>query len=195
MQRKIFMCITLILMVLVLFFSVSCSTKTISSETSSDLTTEIVQEEIIIAEKNDKAEEIIAIQEEIELNKKKAIEKKMKQEMEFMRKFEQEDIHFDYNSAMLLEGARLILLEKANWLLNNEDSNIIIEGFCDERGTVEYNLALGERRAESAKTFLVDLGIKSGRINTISFGEENPIDPAHTEAAWAKNRRCHFVLQ
>jgi peptidoglycan-associated lipoprotein len=71
---------------------------------------------------------------------------------------------------------------------------VTIEGHCDERGTNEYNLALGDRRAESAKSFLIDLGIDSSRLTTISYGEERPVDPRNMEEAWAKNRRDHFVV-
>ena len=71
---------------------------------------------------------------------------------------------------------------------------ITIEGHCDERGTAEYNLALGERRAVAARTYLVSLGIAADRIRTVSYGKEFPFDPAHTEEAWAKNRRAHFVV-
>jgi peptidoglycan-associated lipoprotein len=71
---------------------------------------------------------------------------------------------------------------------------IQIEGHCDERGSNEYNLALGERRAVSAKLYLIRLGVKGDRLSTISYGEEMPADPGHTEEAWAKNRRCHFVI-
>ena len=78
--------------------------------------------------------------------------------------------------------------------MKNKDANIIVEGHCDERGTTEYNLALGERRATETKKYLVELGVPEGRIKTISYGEERPLDPGHTEAAWAKNRRAQFVL-
>ena len=71
---------------------------------------------------------------------------------------------------------------------------IQIEGHCDERGTVEYNLALGERRANSAKRYLTSLGIPENRISTISYGKERPLDPGHNEEAWTKNRRAHFVI-
>ena len=84
--------------------------------------------------------------------------------------------------------------KKAEWLINNSDVAVTIEGHCDERGTNEYNLALGERRAASAKTFLMDLGIAGSRLNTISYGEERPVDPGHNEEAWAKNRRGHFTI-
>ena len=70
-----------------------------------------------------------------------------------------------------------------------------IGGHCDERGTNEYNLALGERRAESAKNFLVSLGVNASRLKTISYGEEKPVDTGHDEAAWSKNRRAHFVTE
>lgn len=109
-------------------------------------------------------------------------------------KFANEDIHFDFDSAALLPEAQQILNEKAAYMRANPDIKVTVEGNCDERGTDAYNLALGERRADSAKTYLVNLGIAADRISTISYGEERPIDPAHTEAAWAKNRRDHFVI-
>ena len=75
------------------------------------------------------------------------------------------------------------------------DANVVIEGHCDERGTNAYNLALGERRAESVKMFLVNLGLSDSRMTIISYGEEKPVDMGHNEEAWAKNRRATFVLQ
>jgi peptidoglycan-associated lipoprotein len=106
----------------------------------------------------------------------------------------QEDIYFDFDKSSLTPVAQDNLLRKAEWLRKNPDATITIEGNCDERGTNEYNLALGDRRAESAKAFLVDLGINPARISTISYGEERPVDPQHNEEAWAKNRRDHFVV-
>jgi len=76
----------------------------------------------------------------------------------------------------------------------NKNVTVLIEGNCDERGTVEYNLALGEKRAQSAMKFLVDLGVDKARIKTISYGKEKPLEPGHNEEAWAKNRRDHFVV-
>ena len=109
--------------------------------------------------------------------------------------FTQEDVLFDYDSYALTAEGQDILTQKAAFLQGNSDANIIIEGHCDERGTVEYNLALGERRAESAKTFLVNKGVSASRIITISYGEERPVDRGHSEEAWYKNRRAHFVIQ
>jgi peptidoglycan-associated lipoprotein len=106
----------------------------------------------------------------------------------------QEDIYFAFDKSTLSPAAQENLLRKAEWLRENPDATVTIEGNCDERGTNEYNLALGDRRAESAKAFLVDLGIDAARITTISYGEERPVDPRHNEEAWAKNRRDHFVV-
>jgi len=106
----------------------------------------------------------------------------------------QEDIYFDFDKSTLTPAAQDNLLRKAEWLRANPDATVTIEGNCDERGTNEYNLALGDRRAEAAKAFLVDLGIDAARITTISYGEERPVDPRHNEEAWAKNRRDHFVV-
>ena len=106
----------------------------------------------------------------------------------------QEDIYFEFDKSTLTPSAQDNLMKKAEWLRSNPDATVTIEGHCDERGTNEYNLALGERRAESSKNFLVDLGIAPSRMTTISYGEERPIDPQSNEEAWAKNRRDHFVI-
>jgi peptidoglycan-associated lipoprotein len=111
-----------------------------------------------------------------------------------IRAFEAENIHFDFDKSELKPEARAILVKKAEWLRNHEDFSVRIEGHCDERGTNEYNLALGERRANAAWKFLNALGISGSRMTTISYGEERPIDPAHNETAWAKNRRDEFKL-
>ncbi len=108
--------------------------------------------------------------------------------------FQNEDIYFDFDSAVLTEEAQEILRRKGSSLLDNPSVEVIIEGHCDERGTEEYNLALGERRAQSAKSFLISMGLETSRIATISYGEEKPVDSGHNEEAWAKNRRAHFVI-
>ena len=105
-----------------------------------------------------------------------------------------DDIHFDFDKSDIRTDAREILQKNADWLQNNPDIKIQIEGHCDEKGTAEYNLALGERRAMSTKKYLISLGISADRIYTISYGEELPIDPNHSEDSWAKNRRAHFLV-
>jgi peptidoglycan-associated lipoprotein len=106
-----------------------------------------------------------------------------------------EDVYFDYDSAALAPAAQQILKKKAAYLEKYSDVSMTIEGHCDERGTNEYNLALGERRSESAKKFLTDLGLAASRFTTISYGEEKPLDTGKTEEAWSKNRRAHFVVK
>ena len=104
------------------------------------------------------------------------------------------DIHFDFDKFSLKPEDREILKGHADWLLGHRDYLVTIEGHCDEMGTTEYNLALGERRAGEAKRFLVDLGVAEARISTISYGKERPLDTGHDEEAWAKNRRAHFAV-
>jgi len=104
------------------------------------------------------------------------------------------DIHFGFDKYDVRPGDADILKENAALLMKHLNVKIQIEGHCDERGTNEYNLALGERRANSTKKYLISLGISSDRISTISYGEERPLDSGHNEEAWSKNRRAHFVV-
>ena len=104
------------------------------------------------------------------------------------------DITFDYDRYRLTPEAQAILEKHAPAFLKFKEYKLVVEGHCDERGTVEYNLALGEERAEQTAKYLVNLGIEQERIKTISYGKERPLDPGHDEAAWAKNRRVHFVV-
>jgi peptidoglycan-associated lipoprotein len=110
------------------------------------------------------------------------------------QEFQNQDIYFDFDKYDLRTDARTILDRKASFLNQNSSVRVQIEGHTDERGTVEYNLALGERRANAAKQYLTTAGISAGRLSTISYGEERPLDPGHNEAAWARNRRDHFVI-
>jgi len=105
-----------------------------------------------------------------------------------------EDIYFDFDQSNIRPDAREILKANADILLKRGAAEIAVEGYCDERGTAEYNLALGERRAQEAKKYLINLGTKALQIKTISYGEERPLDPGHNEEAWANNRRAHFVV-
>jgi len=103
-------------------------------------------------------------------------------------------VNFDFDKFSLTAEAKTILQKNAEWLKKNPKIKIQIEGHCDNRGTIEYNIALGEKRAATVKKYLIALGVKLDRINTISYGEERPLDTADTEDAWAKNRRANFVL-
>jgi peptidoglycan-associated lipoprotein len=104
------------------------------------------------------------------------------------------DIRFAFDRFDLKPEARKILDMHAKWLVAHPEFTVRIEGNCDERGTVEYNIALGQRRAASAMKYLVDLGVAKKRLSTISYGKERPLDPGQNEEAWAKNRRDHFSV-
>jgi peptidoglycan-associated lipoprotein len=104
------------------------------------------------------------------------------------------DLAFGFDSYELDDEARASLREGSAWLKDNTKGRVEIEGHCDERGTVEYNLALGAKRARAAKDYLVTLGVSNDRLSTISYGEELPLCTDHSEDCWARNRRDHFVL-
>ncbi len=105
-----------------------------------------------------------------------------------------QDIHFDFDKYDVRDEAKPIIKEVASILSKNKEIKVIIEGHCDDRGTNEYNLGLGDRRANATKEYLLSLGIPSAKIDTISYGEEKPVCAEQTEKCWAKNRRAHFVL-
>jgi peptidoglycan-associated lipoprotein len=105
------------------------------------------------------------------------------------------DVFYEFDRSDLSTAAQDQLKTNATWMSSNAGRNVIVEGHCDERGTNEYNLALGERRAASAKDYMVSLGAEAARLKTVSYGEERPFDPGHDEAAWAQNRRAHFVAE
>ncbi|MDL1976655.1 MAG: peptidoglycan-associated lipoprotein [Desulfobacterales bacterium C00003106] len=172
-------------------FLLSCAGKDAKPELT------VVEEEIVIEEEPVVIEDMEALEEEESLLERRLREEEFAaaaREAELRDRFINEDIHFEFDKSTLLVDAMEILKQKAEWLSTHEDVNITIEGNCDERGTSEYNLALGERRAESAKAFLIDLGISGNRISTVSYGEERPLDLGHDEAAWSANRRDHFAI-
>ncbi|MCB9254113.1 MAG: peptidoglycan-associated lipoprotein Pal [Bdellovibrionaceae bacterium] len=103
-------------------------------------------------------------------------------------------VYFDYDQYNIRDDARRALQSNSDWMQQNPSSTVQIEGHCDERGTIEYNLALGERRANAAKRYIVRLGVDAGRLSTISYGEERPANSGSNEAAWSENRRAEFVI-
>lgn len=105
------------------------------------------------------------------------------------------DIHFDFDKSDIREGDRQILTKNADVLKKYDFLKVRVEGHCDERGSVEYNLALGERRAKAAYDYLVTLGVPAGRLKTVSYGKEVPLCQEHGEECWARNRRAHFTVE
>jgi len=103
-------------------------------------------------------------------------------------------IHFDFDKYFIREDAKPVLEVNSAWLTKFKTAEILIEGHCDERGTEEYNLALGEKRAKSTLDYLVALGISQDRMKIISYGKSQPIDPGHNEISWQKNRRAQFTI-
>ena len=104
-------------------------------------------------------------------------------------------IYFGYDRDELTDAARSNLRQNANWLKANPQWNVVLQGHCDERGTIEYNLALGQRRANSVRSYMASLGVDASRVRTVSYGEERPVDNGHNEAAWAKNRRAESQVE
>jgi peptidoglycan-associated lipoprotein len=186
------MVLTVMLVLPGLLFTVSCAKKAVQGGETGVTGTGAGSEGAAAASGAMSAEEL-ARQRAIEEERIRAEAAERQSEMA-RRKFVNQDIYFDYDSSAITEYAQVVLAEKAEWLRANPSASAQIEGHCDERGTNEYNLALGDRRANTVKNYLVALGIPAARLRTISYGEEQPADPRQTEEAWAKNRRAHFVL-
>lgn len=104
-------------------------------------------------------------------------------------------IHFDFDQSAVRADAVPVLEQNASWIKGHSSARVVVEGHCDERGTNEYNMALGDRRARSARDYLTNLGVDPSVLSTVSYGEERPVDPASNESAWALNRRAEFVGQ
>ena len=200
MQKKLWVVLALLVIVPGLLFTGACAKKSVKSDTEMTQTTDDqAAMEAKAAEEKAAAEEA-ARQAELDrqrqLEEQRLAEEEAKRQMMAARNlFMSENIYFDFDKSTLLPAAQEVLKRKAAWMQDNPDASVIIEGHADERGTEAYNLALGERRAESAKAFMVDLGIDPARLATISYGEERPAAMGSNEEAWAKNRRDEFVIE
>lgn len=187
MNKKLWMHVVMAILVAGLFMTASCAKKTVVSDATS-------------IEDQAKAEaEAAARQAEEERIRQQALQdeaaRKEAMTQAARSRFLDAHIHFAFDRSDLSDTAKELLKEKAEWLKANQGASVIIEGHCDERGTTEYNLALGERRARAVKEYLQDLGVGGFRMSTISYGEERPLDPRQNEAAYSKNRRAQFVLK
>ncbi len=133
-------------------------------------------------------EEVAKI-ETAEIKEPTAAELTEQERMEILR-----DIHFDFDRYDIRDEDKPVLKKIADWLINKDNVKLVIEGHCDERGTNEYNLALGDKRARATKDYLISLGVPEDRLQTVSYGEERPLCTEHDESCWWKNRRSHFVV-
>ena len=183
MRKKFWIHLALLLIIPGLLFTASCAKKTVKTD---DSAAPVEQQ---------KVEEAAPVKEQQDDSAQLAEENAQREAMMAKNMFESESIFFEFDSAALSPVAQGVLSGKAAYLRDYPGAQVIIEGHCDERGTPEYNLALGDRRAESAKNFLVNLGIDAARFTTVSYGEESPVDTGHDEEAWAKNRRAKFLVE
>jgi peptidoglycan-associated lipoprotein len=195
MRRNFWVVLAMLLLIPGLLLTTSCAKKQVQTETEVE---EVVEEAVV--EEDTAAEEEAARQAEMERQKALEAERLAEEEakrvaMMALNMFQSEDLYYAFDSAVLTPMSQEVLQRKADWMNENMDATVIIEGHCDERGTAAYNLALGERRADAAKDFLVNLGVAGDRVTTISYGEEKPVDPGKNEEAWAKNRRAHFIVE
>lgn len=200
MKKRFWIKLCLLLILPVLLFTVSCAKKPVQTTDAAVRDIDGDEAARLAAQKAEEArrqaEQAARLEEERLQDEEMDARRRVEQErLAAKRRFEFQDIYFSFDRSDLSAAAQAVLREKSVWLWENPSASVVIEGHCDERGTTEYNLALGERRAESAKRFLTDLGINPSRLTTVSYGEEKPLDPRHAKDAWAKNRRAHFVLK
>ncbi len=188
--KQIVFCTLILLFFISGLFLFSCSHKEVKNEGIVSKPPTTVEDEA------EKAKKRVRIKEQ-ELREKALREEEARRLKAASEKalFESEDIHFEYDQYIISDMDKQNLNKKAHWLKDFPAAKALIEGHCDERGSAEYNLALGQKRADAAMKYLISLGINADRISTISYGKEKPLDPGSNEAAWAKNRRAHFVLK
>jgi peptidoglycan-associated lipoprotein len=187
MRKKLWIILALLLVFPGLMFTSSCAKKAIQSDSAA-------QEGIASQKSAGTGGQGQLEEERLRAARQKEAAERQKR-LTARNSFINDDVYFEYDSSTLTYMAQQKLKVKAAWMRANPGANITIEGHCDERGTNEYNLALGDRRAESAKAFLSDLGISSAKMKTISYGEERPVDTRGSADAWATNRRAHFVIR
>lgn len=182
-----------IMLAMLLALGVSCAKKQVTMET----------QEMAADESQQAAEDEAARREaeEARLREQRAREARQREDASSMSEaarkaaFEDEDIHFDFDKYVLTPQAMMILDDKAAYLREHSGVRVLVEGHADERGSNEYNLALGDRRANSAKNYLVKSGVAASRITTISYGEEQPLCRQQNESCWSRNRRGAFNVR
>lgn len=188
MRKKLWIFMALALVIPAFMFTVSCQKQV----------TETTEEPVAEAAEPVKEEAPPAAEEKepeaVEVTSDEGVAADERALMAARNAFLSDHVYFAFDKYNLDDAAQEVLMSKADFLRENPDIYITVEGHCDERGTNEYNLALGDRRAESSKSFLVDMGIEAYRISTVSYGEERPFCDEKNEECWAKNRRGQFII-
>jgi len=180
MKKNEWLVISLVMVLSVVFFTVSCAKEATQSQPAQTAAPEASNEPVQAADENPQAE---------------TTQTPSGSDDADMQAFMDEKVFFEFDSALLTPESMQILSRKADFLRAHSGLTVTVEGHCDDRGTEAYNFALGQRRADSVKNFLADLGIRADRLNTISYGEEHPAVLGSNESAWAKNRRSQFVIE
>lgn len=184
MERSICLAIALVMILTPMYFTASCAKKAVQIEPVAT-----------IQQRDPKASDRSAGEAE---QAKRLTEDRLQAEASAREAarwaFLQENILFAFDSPLLSDQAKQVLKSKAEYLRTNPGVTVTVEGHCDDRGTGDYNMALGELRAHSTNNYLVDLGVNANRLKTVSYGEERPIAVGQDEASWAKNRRAQFVI-
>ncbi len=199
MKRHFLLAASLVIMALFVFQG--CASRKVSNPVGPSGTEEGMQTgEMGSAQKTEEATTIPSEQESISEQEVPTLKTTTVQEPKVAEISEEEkaevfkDIHFDFDRYDIRDEDRPILKKIADWMIEHPSVKLIIEGHCDERGTNEYNLGLGDRRASAAKQYLVSLGVSMSRLSTVSYGEERPLCTEHNEQCWWRNRRAHFVV-
>ncbi len=209
MQKKIWINMVLCLIIPGLLLTVSCAKRPVKSQPAVTAPVQIPQmeeEDVITSEEAERLrkpedqrieeQRLAEEQQRLAEEEQRLAEQRRQAALAERQKFMNQDIYFDFDKSYIRLDAQNILKQKAEYMNQHPEISVIIEGHCDERGTNEYNIALGERRAVATKQFMIRLGISADSMVTVSYGEERPADPGHSESAWAKNRRVHFdILQ
>jgi len=180
--------ITVIIFSLIIFTGCAAKKSVVSSDNAKEQAAEPIPAQTTDAANQNK---IITLPEKTNI---KEAANEQSSLMEATAKSPVSDINFDFDSSSIRPDAREILQINAGYFLKHRVSSVIVEGHCDERGTTEYNMALGQKRAQETKKYLLNLGVKESTMKTVSYGEERPLYPESNEEAWAKNRRAHFVV-
>lgn len=187
MRKNFWIVLALFFILPAMIFTVSCAKKAVEAEPAVTEAPAVEEPEPMEPEEPMESEPMVDEEAMASVQAREAA-------MAARNKFTNEAVYFEFDSSALLPTAQQVVAEKVDYMMVNSDVTVTVEGHCDERGTDAYNMALGQRRADAVKDFMINLGVSGSRLSTISYGEERPVDYGQNEEAWAKNRRAQFDL-